>query len=145
DRAAIESAVAAGALELPSTDSSPLVARELAIRTRADGLRVVTGRVDTRFGPQSLVLTLGRDVAFGVIPQRNGPALRLEARRGVTALVEGSEELPAFADPEPDFALPTAPTPADRALRRRQESAAAGTLGQPAATIAPGQPAATIA
>ncbi|KFN48782.1 hypothetical protein P873_13300 [Arenimonas composti TR7-09 = DSM 18010] len=137
DRAALEAAVRAGELELPSSGATPLVAHDLAMRVRADGLRVITGRVDTRFGPQSVVLTIGDDVAFGTIPQFEGPALRLETRRGVTALVEGDDDLPVFATPTPDFALPPAPTPEGRAQRRRQEQAAAAEGSSPAA---PGDP-----
>ena len=95
DRRDIERTIAAGRpLLLPSIDGSPVPAADLRLRRRADGISIVTGRVDTAAGPQSFVLTLGVADAggdaptFAFLPQRDGSSLRIETKEGRTGLVE---------------------------------------------------------
>lgn len=115
----LERAIASGRpLLLPSTGDSPLIARDATLRRRDDGLVVVTARVETAYGPESVVLTIGDGVAFGWLPQKQGPALRIETRDERTWLVEGGT---TFAARSPDYLRVPPPTKAQRETRRRQD------------------------
>ncbi|MFY2762878.1 Calx-beta domain-containing protein [Arenimonas sp. MALMAid1274] len=106
DRRAIETTAKSGALVLPSTGSEPTRARFTGLEKRADGLSIWTGKVQTRAGEQSVVLTLGDGIAFGLIPQFEGPPLRLETRPEGIWLVEGLDVDPVFDEPGQDFIIP---------------------------------------
>lgn len=130
DRAAIEASAASGRLHLPSTSGKPLVARDIHQQRRPDGLTTWVGKVDTRFGEQSVVLTLGDGVSFGLLPQFDGPALRVETRHGKTWLVEGPDSdqpLPQLAD---DGKRPPPGGAASRKRRAEQDALAADTPPQ---------------
>lgn len=119
DRRTLERNIVIGRpLLLPSTGSAPLAAEAARIVRRADGLTTVIARVDTAHGPQSAVITLADGIVFGLLPQRDGPALRIETRKGRTWLVEGGVPFASLVD---DVAYPPRPTDADRLLRQRQE------------------------
>lgn len=121
DRAAIEASASSGRLLLPGAGTQPMTARFERMDRRDDGLLVWVGKVDTGYGPQSVVLTVGDDVAFGLIPQREGTPLRIETRQGKTWLVEGEARRPAFEHLGPDFLVPPA-TKAGREIRARQDA-----------------------
>lgn len=120
DPQALRAAPKAGVIPLPSTGSAPIPVRFLGLSERGDGFATWTGRVQTTSGEQSVVLTLGKGMAFGLIPQIDGPPLRLETRRGQAWLVEGESRFRAPAGD--DFTLPPPPTAEGRALRARQDA-----------------------
>lgn len=120
DNAALRSVPKSGVVQLPSTRDRPLAVRFQKLEQRGDGLAIWTGKVATDAGEQSVVLTLGNGLTFGLIPQVDGPPLRIETRHGKTWLIEG--EPPVLATSEDDFTLPPLPTSADLAQRRRQDA-----------------------
>lgn len=98
-----------------------LVEGELAIEL-ADGTRypvrmergydeggdrwTVTGRVQTRLGPQSAVLTFGPDAVFGVLPQPDGRSLAITTTHGITRIGLAGGIVPKGRAPAADFVVP---------------------------------------
>ena len=120
DSAALRIPPKSGFVVLPSTDGNTLPVRFHRLEQRGDGLVTWIGKVQTLAGEQSVVLTLGDDLVFGLIPQHDGPPLRIETRRGQTWLIEGE---PAFeATGADDFSLPPPPTAADLEKRKGQDA-----------------------
>lgn len=125
DAASLKASPKSGVVMLPSTGGKPLPVRFQKLEQRDDGLAIWTGRVKTTTGEQSVVLTLGDGLTFGLIPQVDGPPLRIETRHGKTWLIEGKAPFaPVEGD---DFTLPPPPTLADlEELRNRKPEKAAG-------------------
>ncbi|WP_156970027.1 Calx-beta domain-containing protein [Arenimonas malthae] len=117
-----------GRMLLPGVDGTPVEASNIRVEERADGLRAWTGSVETDAGRQSAVIVFGTSAAFGLIPQRSGPPLRIETQAGATWLVEGQSTLPVPGSP--DFALPPPPDAAGRALRAKQQALKADGIQQ---------------
>lgn len=113
-------APASGQILLPGTAGRAMLATDVRVERRPDGLLSWTARVDTEHGPQSAVIVFGESASFGLIPQRSGEPLRIETQAGKTWLVEGRSYL---AQPEgADFALPPLPDAAAKSLRARQDA-----------------------
>lgn len=119
DRRAIEASAKSGTLVLPSTGDAPVRARFDRIEHRPDGTTLWVGKVETETGEQSVVLTLGAGISFGLIPQHKGPPLRIETRQGGTWLIEGLDADPVFDRPGHDFKI--APTQGPAPLPKRQD------------------------
>lgn len=122
DRQRLVAAAGRGELVLPGAGAGPVIARFERMEERPDGLLVWIGKVDTASGPQSVVLTVGNGVAFGLIPQPEGAPLRLETRDATSWLVEGGSE-PEFERPAPDYIVPPA-LKNSREIRARQDAMA---------------------
>ena len=90
NRAWVEQSAGRGSLWLPTTGAAPVLARYIRSMRSADGNWTWVGRVDTRIGEQSAILTFGDRAVFGLIPQPNGLPLRVETRNGRIWLVEGA-------------------------------------------------------
>jgi len=112
-------APASGQMLLPGTSGQFVLARDVRVERRADGLVSWTATVDTKQGPQSAVIVFGGSTSFGLIPQLSGEPLRIETQAGRTWLVEGRSSLAPPAGP--DFALPPLPDAAAKALRVKQD------------------------
>ena len=76
-------------LALPGTGGRPVLARHERGVVHDGGVRTWIGTVETATGPQRVVVTVGPDAVFGVIPQSTGPALQLTMRGGAAFLAEG--------------------------------------------------------
>ena len=104
---------------LPGSAGKAVPARVTKVRAREDGSLDWSARVPTDSGGQTASIVVRQGHAFGWIPQPKGAALRLETRHGQSRIVEEKSSL----RPEgPDVLLPPEPTPAQRAVRKRQES-----------------------
>ena len=102
--------------------NKPIPARVTRVVERPDGGLVWTARVPAAVGEQTATIVEKNGHVFGLIPQSDGPALRLETRHGQSRIVPDKP----FAPPAgTDVLLPPEPTPAQRALRKRQESSKA--------------------
>ena len=101
---------------LPGNAGKAMPARVTRVLAREDGSLDWSARVP---GGQTATIVVRQGHAFGWIPQPKGAALRLETRHGQSRIVEEKSSL----RPEgPDVLLPPEPTPAQRAVRKRQES-----------------------
>lgn len=108
-----------GQMLLPGTAGQGVLATNIRVGRRADGLVVWTANVQTKQGTQSAVIVFGESASFGLIPQHSGDPLRIETHAGETWLVEGR---PSWAPPAgPDFALPPLPDAEAKALRAKQD------------------------
>jgi hypothetical protein len=107
DRRRFEATGRGAGLELPSTGAATQHARfERSERRHGDYTWI--GKVDTEAGEQAVVITFGADATFGTIPQRHGPPLRVESRRGRTWLVEGEARRRMAAGSRSDARIPAA-------------------------------------
>jgi hypothetical protein len=107
DRRRFEATGRGGALDLPSTGDAPQHARFERSERRGGDFTWI-GKVDTEWGEQAVVITFGSDATFGTIPQRHGPPLRVESRRGRTWLVEGELRRRMAAGSRSDARIPPA-------------------------------------
>lgn len=134
DRAAVERAMRDGVLALRLPDGSAYEVAITGTRPEPAGGTTVIGRVHTRLGPQSMVLTLGRDSIFGVIPLPFGRQVHVTTEHGrvVAALAGGLVMRDSDAPPagDPDYLVPEAAVPTSGARAGR-----AGSL-QPTRTTA---------
>lgn len=80
-------------LALPSKSGKPVSARFDRIVSRPDGRWSWVATVETDLGPQSAVLTFGDGVTFGLIPQPEGPALRIDTVHGKTWLSDSADDV----------------------------------------------------
>lgn len=80
-------------LALPSKSGKPVSARFDRIVSRSDGRWTWVATVETDLGPQSAVLTFGDGVTFGLIPQPEGPALRIDTAHGKTWLSDSADDV----------------------------------------------------
>lgn len=107
------------AVLLPGGGDAATAARVREVRQRPDGTLEWTARVNTAAGPQTAVIVIREGHAFGWLPQPEGPALRLETRKGQSWLgVERQGPRPEG----PDVRLLPEPDAASRALRKRQDA-----------------------
>src|SRR5690606_13810163 len=77
----------------------------------------VVGRVQTRLGPQAMVLTSGPDAIFGVLPLPDGSMMQVTTTRGRTEIAPAGDMLPPGNKDArvagPDYLVPPA-APDDR-------------------------------
>jgi len=104
---------------LPGSHGKAVPARVTRVVRRPDGGLAWTARVPAAGGEQTATIVEKNGHVFGLIPQSDGPALRLETRHGQSRIVA---DKPFDPPAGPDVLLPPEPTPAQRALRKRQES-----------------------
>ena len=81
-------------------------------RYEPGGRWTVVGRVQTRLGPQAMVLTFGPDAVFGVLPRPDGSLLQVTTTRGNTEIAAAGGMLPRGRTNRlataPDYAIPAA-------------------------------------
>jgi hypothetical protein len=81
-------------------------------RLEPGGQWTVVGRVQTRLGPQAMVLTFGPDAVFGVLPRPDGSLLQVTTTRGDTEIAAAGGMLPRGRTSRlataPDYAIPRA-------------------------------------
>lgn len=74
------------------------------------GQWTVVGRVQTRLGPQAMVLTFGPEAVFGVLPRPDGSLLQITSTRGKTEIAAAGGLLPpgrtSRLAAEPDYMIP---------------------------------------
>lgn len=107
----LEQAVRDRRLELRTSAGSRFVVEEVEMRPEAAGRWSAVGRVRTAIGPQSMVVTVGADAIFGVLPRPDGSQLHVTTTRGrVMVALAGGLAPPGGSRPdEPDFVLPRLP------------------------------------
>lgn len=105
-------AVFQGGMWLPNPSGGRIYAKYLRHIVHPNGTWSWIGTVSTVRGDQSVVLTFGKDGAFGLIPQASGYPLRIVTAAGQTRVVETSAEGMARSTQalrlhsEPDFVIP---------------------------------------
>lgn len=111
DRRAVEEGARKGFLQIPSPDGRPYLVRIRRVERNELGHWTVIGDVATRVGRQSLVLTVGVDAAFGVIPRPDGSVMRLVTLGRQLELQPAGGMRPPGAAGEPgsDMRIPPAP------------------------------------
>ena len=74
------------------------------------GQWTVVGRVQTRLGPQAMVLTVGPEAVFGVLPRPDGSLLQVTTTRGKTEIATAGGLLPpgrtSRLAAKPDYMIP---------------------------------------
>lgn len=106
--AMLRDAVRRGTLAVEGPGGPAYRVRELREQPEPGGRWSVIGRVETEAGPQSMVLTVGPDAIFGVLPRPDGRQLHVTTTRGVTAVaLAGGLVPPGLRGPaDPDYAVP---------------------------------------
>ncbi len=101
----------------------------------------LVGRVQTRIGRQAMVVTVGPDAIFGVLPRPDGSLLQITTTRGVTAISPAGGMLPpGTTDPQAaaDYIVASVPRDVDDArgrATRRLESQALDTASEVEITV----------
>lgn len=105
-------AVFQGGMWLPNPSGGRIYAKYQRHIIHPNGTWTWIGTVSTAHGDQSVVLTFGKEGAFGLIPQASGYPLRIVTRAGQTRVVETSAEEMARSTEalqlrsKPDFVIP---------------------------------------
>jgi hypothetical protein len=109
-RNTLEQAWQAGRLDvaLPGGGRYAVVLEEQ--RFDPGGQWTVVGRVQTRLGPQAMVLTVGPEAVFGVLPRPDGSLLQVTTTRGKAEIAAAGGLLPpgrtSRLAAEPDYMIP---------------------------------------
>jgi len=115
-RPMLDRALARGTLAVTAADGSRYSVAIERAQTEPTGDWTVIGRVQTRVGPQAMVLTFGPDAVFGVLPQPDGFLLQVATTRGLTTVAPAGGLLPPGRNmslaAEPDYVLPHVPSAA---------------------------------
>lgn len=110
DRAALASSMPGDTLAIALGAASPYRVVIEANITEPNGNRTVVGRVRTALGRQAMVMTVGANAVFGVLPRPDGGQLRIETSRGETVARVSGGMRPAGAAPgESDAIEPPVP------------------------------------
>ncbi|MGY4516667.1 hypothetical protein ACVWWW_002235 [Lysobacter sp. HA18] len=140
DRAEIERAIESGVVRIRLPDGTSYRASVTGTRPEVAGGTTVVGRVDTKFGPQSMVLTIGRDAMFGVIPMPNGHQLYATTTRGVVSVGVAGGLIPPTVKgslaANPDYLRPTLPAAASAGGGSARTTVAPAPAPAPAPAIA---------
>ncbi|WP_202844321.1 reprolysin-like metallopeptidase [Luteimonas saliphila] len=109
-RAVLEQAWLDGNLEVRLPDGDRYVVALESEQVDPGGLWTVVGRVQTRLGAQAMVMTVGPEAVFGVLPQPDGSLLQVTTTRGRTGIVAAGGLLPPGSKrslaSDPDYLLP---------------------------------------
>lgn len=121
----LRDALRKGELTIELDDGTRYPVRMLRGQDEPNGRWTVVGRVQTRVGPQSAVLTFGTDAVFGVIPKPDGYLLHVTTTRGLAYIGPAGGMVPDVAGGGPDRPMdvlvpppPAAGTRATAAARR---------------------------
>src|SRR5690606_15180522 len=126
----LRQAVRAGALVVRVADGSSYRVVIHQVKAGFGGRTTIVGRVRTRLGMQSAVLTFGSSSISGVLPQPHGPLLSINTLAGQVVVGQDRGRVPEGIDParHPDYRVPALPS--------RRPGAAAGALsGAPPRTL----------
>lgn len=88
DQAKAMAAVFQGGMWLPDPGGKSIYAKYVRHMLHSDGSWTWIGKVATRYGEQSVVLTFGKNAVYGYIPQDTGMPLRLVTHRGQVGLLQ---------------------------------------------------------
>ena len=129
-------AIFQGGMWLPNPAGGRIYAKYQRHILHDNGTWTWIGTVSTVHGDQSVVLTFGKDGAFGLVPQASGYPLRIVTRAGETRMVETSASMSRSTQQlrlhsKPDYFVPPRVVPAHGV---RTVSAAASAPAQAAAS-----------
>lgn len=105
-------AIFQGGMWLPNPAGGRIYAKYQRHVLHANGTWTWIGTIDTVHGPQSAVLTFGKDGVFGLVPQASGYPLRIVSDASGTRVVETSAEAMARSatalrlHSAPDYVVP---------------------------------------
>ncbi|HWU68696.1 MAG TPA: M12 family metallo-peptidase, partial [Stenotrophobium sp.] len=113
-------AVFKGGMWLPNPSGGRIYAKYQRHILHDNGTWTWIGTVSTVHGDQSVVLTFGKGVVFGLVPQASGYPLRIVTRAGETRVIETSAAMSRSTQQlrlrsKPDFFVPPPAAPANRA------------------------------
>lgn len=91
-------AIFQGGMWLPNPSGEPIYAKYARHILHRDGTWTWVGKVATRYGEQSVVLTFGKDAVYGHIPQPSGAPLRIVTTRGKVDLLQTDTTLLAHTN-----------------------------------------------
>lgn len=95
-------------VRLPDGTAYPVVLEHE--RVEPGGHWTVVGRVSTRLGPQAMVVTVGQDAIFGVLPHPDGSMMQITTSSGSTSIAAAGGMLPPGSEitrpTEPDYLIP---------------------------------------
>lgn len=118
-RRMLEHAVRRGVLEVGLSGGARYPVKIEREQIEPGGQWTVVGRVQTRLGPQAMVLTFGPDAVFGVLPRPDGFQYQIATTRGRTTIAPAGGLLPpgrtGTLAAEPDFVVPPAVAPVGNA------------------------------
>lgn len=122
-------AIFQGGMWLPNPAGGHIYAKYQRHILHDNGTWTWIGTVSTVHGDQSVVLTFGKDGAFGMIPQASGYPLRIVTRAGETRVVETSAAMSRSTQQlrlrsEPDYFVPPR-VPATRGVSTMSAAASA--------------------
>jgi hypothetical protein len=138
DRDTMRQALRRGELAIQLADGTRYAVRIESERRDFGGRSTFVGRVKTRTGMQSAVLTFGPDAVFGVLPMPDGRTLSISTTNGVVGVALSGGIIPPGREdrPVPDYVVPGQAAHADST--RAHARAAALLPGTPASLA--GQP-----
>jgi len=110
-------AIFKGGMWLPNPSGGRIYAKYQRHILHDNGTWTWIGTVSTVHGDQSVVLTFGKGVVFGLIPQASGYPLRIVTRAGETRMVETSAAMSRSTQQlrlhsKPDYFIPPRAAPA---------------------------------
>ncbi len=113
-------AIFKGGMWLPNPSGGRIYAKYQRHILHDNGTWTWIGTVSTVHGDQSVVLTFGKGVVFGLVPQASGYPLRIVTRTGETRVIETSAAMSRSTQQlrlrsKPDFFVPPPAAPANRA------------------------------
>ena len=132
-------AIFKGGMWLPNPSGGRIYAKYQRHILHDNGTWTWIGTVSTVHGDQSVVLTFGKGVVFGLVPQASGYPLRIVTKAGETHMVETSAAMARSAEQlrlhaKPDFFVPQQGAAARAALNRSSPRAVASAPVQAAAS-----------
>src|SRR6185437_11234503 len=112
-------AVFKGGMWLPNPSGGRIYAKYQRHILHDNGTWTWIGTVSTVHGDKSVVLTFGKGVVFGLVPQASGYPLRIVTRAGETQVIETSAAMSRSTQQlrlhsKPDFFVPPPAAPANR-------------------------------
>jgi hypothetical protein len=123
----LRAALRAGALDVDLGNGTRYRVRMTGAKDEPGGRWTAIGKVATRFGPQSMVLTFHGNDVFGVLPKPDGMLLSIQTTRGITSVAPAGGMVPPGkrGAEHPDFLVPPAPPRPRGALAAARAQAAA--------------------
>ncbi|WP_267222630.1 reprolysin-like metallopeptidase [Dyella silvae] len=136
-RDAASSALAEGGMWMTTPDGERLFAKTVRVDKQRDGNQTWIGKVATKDGERSIVITFGKDAVFGSLLSSQGKPLRLITQNGKTYIAKQDEQAAAAravlqvpsAPPAIDYVLPPAVSPTSSDVPRTQAALAMATSG----------------
>lgn len=109
--AMLRRAVADGRFDVAPAGGPRYAVEQVREQREAGANWSVIGRVDTAAGPQSMVLTVGPDAVFGILPRPDGSQFHVTTTRGVVSIARAGDLVPPGhrGAPEPDYVIPADP------------------------------------